>query len=79
MDQHRKPADLSDCRPAKIDKNNVIIFLTEYDARAHQLVERLAKMPKTPAACRQAVSTVTDKLTRQAKLRNKYSLHLFVR
>jgi hypothetical protein len=60
---------------AKIDKETaIIIFLTLNTTRARiELVERLAKMPKTPAACRQQVLTVTEKLTRQAKLRNKYS------
>jgi hypothetical protein len=60
---------------AKVDKETaIIIFLTLNTTRARiELVERLAKMPKTPADCRQAVLTVTGKLTRQGKLRNKYS------
>ncbi|MDX8436802.1 hypothetical protein EN858_19145 [Mesorhizobium sp. M4B.F.Ca.ET.215.01.1.1] len=60
---------------AKVDKETaIIIFLTLNTTRARiELVERLAKMPKTAADCRQAVLTVTGKLTRQAKLRNKYS------
>ncbi|PBC04296.1 hypothetical protein [Mesorhizobium sp. WSM3860] len=60
---------------AKVDKETaIIIFLTLNTTRARiELVERLAKMPKTSAACRRAVLTVTGKLTRQAKLRNKYS------
>lgn len=60
---------------AKTDKETaIIVFLTLNTTRARiELVERLAKMQKTPAACRQAVLAVTDKLTRQAKLRNKYS------
>lgn len=60
---------------AKVDKETaIIIFLTLNTTRARiELVERLAKMAKTPVACREAVLTVTDKLTRQAKLRNKYS------
>jgi hypothetical protein len=60
---------------AKVDKETaIIIFLTLNTTRARiELVERLAKMPKTPAPCRRAVLTVTDKLTRQGKLRNKYS------
>jgi len=60
---------------AKVDKETaIIIFLTLNTTRARvELVERLAKMPKTSPACRQAVLTVTEKLTRQAKLRNKYS------
>lgn len=60
---------------AKIDKETaIIIFLTLNTTRARiELVERLAKMQKTPAACRQAVLEVTGKLTRQGRLRNKYS------
>lgn len=60
---------------AKTDKETaIIIFLTLNTTRARiELVERLAKMQKTPAACREAVLAVTGKLTRQAKLRNKYS------
>jgi len=61
---------------AKVDKETaIIIFLTLNTTRARiELVERLAKMQKkTPTACREAVLTVTGKLTRQAKLRNKYS------
>ncbi|TPN85529.1 hypothetical protein FJ987_10450 [Mesorhizobium sp. CU2] len=60
---------------AKTDKETaIIIFLTLNTTRARiELVERLAKMQKTPAACREAVLGVTGKLTRQAKLRNKYS------
>jgi len=61
---------------SKVDKETaIIIFLTLNTTRARiELVERLAKMQKkTPAACREAVLAVTGKLTRQAKLRNKYS------
>ena len=60
---------------SSVDKETaIIIFLTLNTTRARiELVERLAKMHKTPSACRQAVLTVTGKLTRQAKLRNKYS------
>jgi hypothetical protein len=60
---------------AKVDKETaIIIFLTLNTTRARiELVERLAKMAKTPAACRVAVLSVTEQLTRQSKLRNKYS------
>jgi hypothetical protein len=60
---------------AKIDKETaVIIFLTLNTTRARiELVERLAKMAKTPETCRSAVLQVTEQLTRQGKLRNKYS------
>ena len=60
---------------ARTDKETaIIIFLTLNTTRARiEMVERLAKMQKTPAACRQAVLAVTGKLSRQAKLRNKYS------
>ena len=60
---------------ARTDKETaIIIFLTLNTTRARiEMVERLAKMQKTPPACRQAVLAVTGKLSRQAKLRNKYS------
>ena len=60
---------------AKVDKETaIVIFLTLNTTRARiELVERLAKMTKTTAACRREVLSVTDQLTRQAKLRNKYS------
>ncbi|MEF2551035.1 hypothetical protein VQ042_06600 [Aurantimonas sp. A2-1-M11] len=60
---------------AKVDKETaIIIFLTLNTTRARlDLVERLAKMSKTTDECRKAVLTVTDQLTRQGKLRNKYS------
>jgi len=60
---------------ARVDKETaIVIFLTLNTSRARiDLVERLAKMPKTPADCRRAVLAVTEQLTRQGKLRNKYS------
>jgi hypothetical protein len=60
---------------AKVDKETaIIIFLTLNTTRARiELVERLAKMKKTPADCRKAVLAVTEQLNKQAKLRNKYS------
>lgn len=60
---------------AQVDKETaIIIFLTLNTTRARlDLVERLAKMVKTPQACRDAVLAVTDQLTHQGKLRNKYS------
>lgn len=60
---------------AKVDKETaIIIFLTLNTTRARlDLVERLAKMAKTPQACRDAILSVTDQLTHQGKLRNKYS------
>ncbi|AMS41086.1 hypothetical protein N7E70_010585 [Aminobacter sp. NyZ550] len=60
---------------AKVDKETaIIIFLTLNTTRARlDLVERLAKMAKTPQACRDAVLSVADQLTHQGKLRNKYS------
>ena len=60
---------------AKTDKETaIIIFLTLNTTRARiDLVERLAKMTQTPASCRKAVLAVTEQLTLQAKLRNKYS------
>lgn len=60
---------------AKVDKETaIIIFLTLNTTKARiDLVERLSKMAKTPEDCRASILAVTDQLTRQAKLRNKYS------
>ncbi|MGF7005432.1 hypothetical protein [Aminobacter sp. BE322] len=60
---------------AQVDKETaIIIFLTLNTTRARlDLVERLAKLPKTPAPCRQSILSVTEQLTHQSKLRNKYS------
>jgi hypothetical protein len=60
---------------AHVDKETaVIIFLTLNTTKARiDLVERLSKMGKTPELCRKSILSVTDQLTRQAKLRNKYS------
>ncbi len=60
---------------AKTDKETaIIIFLTLNTTRARiELVERLAKMPQTPIACRKAVLAATEQLTQQSRLRNKYS------
>ncbi|PWK71584.1 hypothetical protein [Aminobacter sp. AP02] len=60
---------------AKVDKETaIIIFLTLNTTRARlDLVERLAKMAKTPQSCRDSVLSVADQLTHQGKLRNKYS------
>lgn len=60
---------------AKVDKETaIVIFLTLNTTRARiELVERLAKMAKTPPQTRKEVLAVTEQLTRQGKLRNKYS------
>ncbi|ASY70585.1 hypothetical protein [Sinorhizobium fredii] len=60
---------------ANVDKETaVIIFLTLNTTRARiELVERLAKMAKTPSERRQEILAVTHQLGKQAKLRNKYS------
>ncbi|MEY9196185.1 putative nucleic acid-binding Zn-ribbon protein [Sinorhizobium fredii] len=60
---------------ANVDKETaVIVFLTLNTTRARiELVERLAKMAKTPADRRQEILAVTQQLGKQAKLRNKYS------
>lgn len=60
---------------ARVDKETaVIIFLTLNTTRARiDLVERLAKTVKTKPACREAILSVSDQLSHQAKLRNKYS------
>lgn len=60
---------------AKVDKETAaIVFLTLNTPRARiDLVERLAKMSKTPAECRAEILDVTRKLTLQAGLRNKFN------
>ncbi|MGN6551491.1 MAG: hypothetical protein ACTHJ3_16585 [Pararhizobium sp.] len=60
---------------ARTDKETaIVIFLTLNATRARiELVERLAKLKRTDAECRRAVLTVTGELSRQARLRNKYS------
>jgi hypothetical protein len=60
---------------AGVDKETaIIIFLTLNTTKARiELVERLAKMAKTDPERRRQILAVTERLTRQAKLRNKYS------
>ncbi|MCA1491887.1 hypothetical protein [Sinorhizobium alkalisoli] len=60
---------------AKVDKETaIVIFLTLNTTRARlELVERLAKLEKTPLARRQEILAVTQQLGREGKLRNKYS------
>ncbi|WP_159586820.1 hypothetical protein [Chelativorans xinjiangense] len=60
---------------AGVDKETaIIIFLTLNTPRARiDLVERLAKMRKTPAACRSEILEVTRQLSKEASLRNKFN------
>lgn len=60
---------------ARVDKETaIVIFLTLNTTRARiELVERLAKLKRTPAECRGEVLAATEALTRQSRLRNKYS------
>ena len=60
---------------AKVDKETaIVIFLTLNTTRARiDLVERLAKMAKTPKKCRKDVLQLLERLNQQAKLRNKYN------
>ncbi|RWB92727.1 hypothetical protein [Mesorhizobium sp.] len=60
---------------AKVDKETaIVIFLTLNTTRARiELVERLAKMAGTSVECRRQVLEIASQLTRQGKLRNKYS------
>ena len=60
---------------AKADKETaIVIFLTLNTTRARiDLVERLAKMQKTPPECRSDVLDATRRLSELAKLRNKYN------
>jgi hypothetical protein len=60
---------------AQVDKETaIVIFLTLNTTRARiELVERLAKLRKTPSDPRREILDMTEQLTKQAKLRNKYS------
>lgn len=60
---------------AEVDKETAtIIFLTLNTTRARvDLVERLAKMARTPSPVRKDVLDVTRKMMAEAKLRNKYN------
>lgn len=60
---------------AKADKETaIVIFLTLNTTRARiDLVERLTKMQKTPAVCRQDILEATRRLSEESKLRNKYN------
>ena len=60
---------------ARVDKETaIVIFLTLNTTRARiEMVERLAKLRRTPQAARREVLAMTDRLAQQAKLRNKYS------
>ena len=60
---------------ARVDKETaIVIFLTLNTPRARiDLVERLAKMQTTPAACRTEVLDTTRRLLEEAKLRNKFN------
>lgn len=60
---------------AKVDKETaIVIFLTLNTTRARiDLVERLAKMAKTPKQCREDVLPLLERLNQQSRLRNKYN------
>lgn len=60
---------------ARVDKETaVVVFLTLNTSKARiDLVERLAKLSRTPADLRAAVLSATDRLTRHARQRNRYS------
>ncbi|TKT69393.1 hypothetical protein XW59_027610 [Aquamicrobium sp. LC103] len=60
---------------ARVDKETaIVIFLTLNTTRARiELVERLTKLAKTPTEHRREILAITEQLTKQAKLRNKYS------
>jgi hypothetical protein len=52
----------------------IVVFLTLNTTRARlDLIERLAKMAATPAATREAVLSITARLKRESRLRNKYN------
>jgi hypothetical protein len=60
---------------ARVDKETaVVVFLTLNTSKARiELVERLAKLQRTPVECRVAVLAATDRLKRHARQRNRYS------
>jgi hypothetical protein len=60
---------------ARVDKETaIVIFLTLNTTRARlDLVERLAKMARTPEPCRDDVLSVSSALARESRLRNKYN------
>lgn len=52
----------------------IVIFLTLNTTRARlDLLERLAKAASTPAASRQAVLGIADRLKQESRVRNKYN------
>ncbi|WP_011581921.1 MULTISPECIES: hypothetical protein [Chelativorans] len=60
---------------AGVDKETaIVVFLTLNTTRARiDLVERLAKMQKTPPECRADILQVTGRLSKEAVLRNKFN------
>lgn len=60
---------------AQVDKETaVIIFLTLNTTRARlDLVDRLAKASKTDPACRRDILEITDEISKESKIRNKYN------
>lgn len=60
---------------ARVDKETaIVIFLTLNTSKARiDLVERLAKLQRTPLDLRVAVLSATERLTRHSRLRNRYS------
>lgn len=60
---------------AEVDKETaVIIFLTLNTTRARlDLVERLAKASKTNPGCRKDILSITDEISRESRIRNKYN------
>jgi len=52
----------------------IVVFLTLNTTRARiDLVERLAKLPSTPATDRKAVLSAMSRLKKESKMRNKYN------
>jgi hypothetical protein len=60
---------------ARVDKETaIVIFLTLNTSKARiDLVERLAKLQRTPLDLRAAVLAATDRLSRHSRQRNRYS------
>lgn len=59
----------------KVDKEAaIVVFLTLNTTRARiDLVERLAKLRSTTASDRKAIISLTSRLTKEARVRNKYN------
>lgn len=66
------------CNFGKDNEAAIVIFLTLNTTRARiDLVERLAKMKKTPSKHREEILPLIQRLNEQSKLRNKYNRFIY--